>query len=259
MAGPWSGAVLTGSRDFDELIHYTAPWVKPQRLWTAMLGYIRAAQRLSRTTWDLGSDECGDVRQILLRRLARSRRRLGFDTGGRSDVVVFDNGTLSRGGQLDQRIAGCKLDAVGESEPFIPSLTLTAEEKLKTETNRDRIPTSARPCHCGDCQPAMRPSSSLPMTEDPDERLVSSLLPISSSTRAEVSGCCVPHRSEARGVAGRPPRARGPWQKPQQAEYSPMDSGPAHISAALGHQHGRVREPSYPNTRPRGSNRIPMR
>lgn len=100
LAGPWSRAILDGAGLVDEHIDCEAPWVRRQRGLAGWRALARAVRRLRRGAggaadgWDWGIDVRGDVRNILLLALAGARRRVAFDfTGGGAlltDVVPDD-------------------------------------------------------------------------------------------------------------------------------------------------------------------------
>jgi ADP-heptose:LPS heptosyltransferase len=253
LAGPWSGAVLVGSRDVDEVIEYSAPWVKPQRLWPAMLGYLRIARLLARAPRDLGIDVRGDVRQILLLWLARCKRRVGFDFSGGAALltdVVFDDGTLSHLLDHHQRIAA-HLGA-WDGREFVPSLALTAEEE---ERARHLAPFIG--FHLGASLPLRRlpaadAAALVALHDRPDQRLVLfsaadmddyttevlELLPDTTVARIEV------WRGDLRSFIVKASRA---------TRMFTMDSGPAHLSAALGRDTVVFFGPNLPRlTQPRG-------
>jgi ADP-heptose:LPS heptosyltransferase len=253
LAGPWSKAALAGSANLDDVIEYTAPWVKPQRFWSAILGYLSVARLLASTPRDLGIDVRGDVRQILLLWLAGCKRRVGFDfTGGAPLLtdIVFDDGVLRHLLDHHQRIAA-HLGA-WRGEEFTPSLTLTTEEK---ETARSIAPFIG--FHFGASLPLRRlptkeAAALITFNDRPDKHLVMfsasdmeaytaevlALLPSSTVARLEI------WHGDLRGFIVKTSRA---------TRMFTMDSGPAHISAALARDTVVFFGPNLPRyTSPRG-------
>jgi ADP-heptose:LPS heptosyltransferase len=101
LAGPWSRDILAGSGLVDEHIDLAAPWVRRApglagwRDLARALGRLRAGARGA--GWDWGIDVRGDLRNIGLLVAARARRRVGFDfTGGAALLtdVVPDDGRI---------------------------------------------------------------------------------------------------------------------------------------------------------------------
>ena len=112
--------------------------------------------------------------------------------------------------------------------------------------------TSARPCHCGDCQPAMRPSSSLPMTKTGHEHLVLFSAPDMEEYTAEVLGL-LPLPTAAKLEVWRGDLRSFIVMTSRSKRMFTMDSGPAHISAALGRDTVVFFGPNLPEyTSPRG-------
>lgn len=233
LAGPWCAAILTGIPAVDEVITYVAPWVKRQRLLSAIIGYCRIACRLRATRWDIGIDVRGDIRQILLLYLAGCRQRVGFDfTGGGALLteVVPDDGELRHVLDHHQRIAAC-LGAWG-GQDFIPALSLTSDEKrdaariapfigfhLGASLPLRRLPPreAAALVSLHDCPDQHLVFFSSPDMEDYTAEVLS-LLPAPLARRLEV------WRGDLRGFIVKASRARRMFT---------MDSGPAHIAAAL--------------------------
>jgi ADP-heptose:LPS heptosyltransferase len=97
MAGPWARTILADSGLVDEFIALRAPWnVKGQGMAgsKALLGAIRTSRR---RPWDWGIDARGDVRNALLLALARAGRRVAYDFSGGASLltdVVPDDGVL---------------------------------------------------------------------------------------------------------------------------------------------------------------------
>ena len=253
LAGPWSRPVLAGNPDVDEIITYVAPWVKPTRFLPAVAGFFRTSFRLRARRWDVGIDVRGDVRQILMIYLAGCEARVGFDfTGGGSLLtqIVPDDGSVTHILDHHERIAMC-LEAWG-GQPFVPALALSPEE----ERNASRIAPFVG-FHFGASLPlrrlpAQEAATLMSSCDDLTENLVLfsspdmedytaavlSLLPESTTRRLEV------WRGDLRDFIVKVSRAKRMFT---------MDSGPAHISAALGRATVVFFGPNLPkNTGPRG-------
>jgi ADP-heptose:LPS heptosyltransferase len=94
MAGPWAHTILTDTGLVDEFITLRAPWnIKGQGA-AGIKGLMRAIRASRARRWDWGIDVRGDVRNALLLALARARRRVAYDFSGGaallSDVVPDD-------------------------------------------------------------------------------------------------------------------------------------------------------------------------
>ena len=97
IAGPWSGAILGGTGLVDEFIPLRAPWVAKGRRATGLGAVIRAIRKSRARVWDWGIDVRGDVRNILLLALARAKRRVAYDFSGGAALltdVIPDGGML---------------------------------------------------------------------------------------------------------------------------------------------------------------------
>jgi ADP-heptose:LPS heptosyltransferase len=97
MAGPWGRTILTGSGLVDEFITLRAPWVTKGQGAAGMRGLIRAIRASRGRTWDWGIDVRGDVRNALLLALARAKRRVAYAFSGGAALltdVVPDDGVL---------------------------------------------------------------------------------------------------------------------------------------------------------------------
>jgi heptosyltransferase-2 len=234
VAGPWSLPILHATGVVDEVVVYEAPWVKAQPRLSGLVGFFRLARELRRLGADIGIDVRGDVRQILLLYLGGCKRRVGFDfTGGARLLtdVVADDGTVRHILDHHERIAA-RLDA-WRGEPFVPRLRLTAEE---TEAARGiaaydgfhlgaslplrQLPPAAAAELIGR---AYRPDRQAVLFATPDMdkyvEEVLSLLPASQASRMQV------WRGGLRDFVVQVSRA---------ARMFTMDSGPAHVAAALG-------------------------
>lgn len=97
MAGPWARDILTESALVDEIIVFRAPWVSQGQGARGIMALLGAIRALRRRRWELGIDVRGDVRNILLMAIARAKRRVAYGfTGGAALLtdVVPDDGAL---------------------------------------------------------------------------------------------------------------------------------------------------------------------
>jgi ADP-heptose:LPS heptosyltransferase len=97
MAGPWAREILADTGLVDEFITLRAPWVAKGQGAAGIVGLVRAIRTSRLRPWDWGIDVRGDVRNVLLLALARARRRVAYDfTGGTALMtdVVPDDGVL---------------------------------------------------------------------------------------------------------------------------------------------------------------------
>jgi heptosyltransferase-2 len=97
MAGPWGRTILADTGLVDEFITLRAPWVTKGQGAAGMRGLLRAIRESRGRTWDWGIDVRGDVRNALLLALARARRRVAYDFSGGAALltdVVPDDGQL---------------------------------------------------------------------------------------------------------------------------------------------------------------------
>ena len=94
MAGPWGHTILADTGLVNEFITLRAPWnIKGQGA-AGIRGLLRAIRVSRARRWDWGIDVRGDVRNTLLLAFARARRRVAYDFSGGaallSDVVPDD-------------------------------------------------------------------------------------------------------------------------------------------------------------------------
>lgn len=97
MAGPWGRTILQDTGLVDEFITLRAPWVAKGQGAAGMRGLLRAIRASRGRTWDWGIDVRGDVRNALLLALARAKRRVAYDFSGGAALltdVVPDDGVL---------------------------------------------------------------------------------------------------------------------------------------------------------------------
>ena len=132
VAGSWAREILAGSAWVDEIIPFSAPWVRYGQGWRGWLRAIELAIQLKKRDWDLGIEVRGDVRQILLLALAGAERRIGYDfTGGGPLLtdVVPDDGTPAHLADHHRRIAEY-LGIWPANTSYVPVIKLTDEEAI---------------------------------------------------------------------------------------------------------------------------------
>jgi heptosyltransferase-2 len=234
VAGVWAKDILHGTDLVDEIIPFAAPWVKYKQGWGGIVSCYRLVKQLRKQTWDLGIEVRGDIRQILLLWLTGATRRVGFDfTGGGALLtdVVFDDGVMAHLTEHHQRI--CEhLGIWQRDEKYLPFLSLTPEEKRKVETT---------PAFIGFHFGASLPLRRLPFTE------ISALLSRFHSADVELVVFLSPEEDGVRALLGQLPaslQAKIQFWSGNLREFILqisrathcyfMDSGPAHIAAALG-------------------------
>jgi len=253
LAGPWCEVALAGTDTVDEVVPYAAGWVKYQSLGPSIRGFWRTLTRLRRSEWDVGIDVRGDIRHILLLFLAGCRRRVGFDfTGGAALLtdVVPDDGELRHILDHHQRIAAA-LDAF-DGQDFVPSVKLSGPESAVAEAIPPFIgfhfgaslPLRRLPADDAAALITMHDSTNEPLVlfSSPDmEPYVAEILarlPGRVGKEVEV------WRGDLRAFVVKASRARRMFA---------MDSGPAHIAAALSRETIVFFGPNLPQyTAPRG-------
>lgn len=235
VAGPWAAELLLGTNLVDALIPFSAPWVKYGQ---GLGGLIRCAalcRRLRAKRFDLGIEMRGDVRQIMMLWLSGVRRRLGFDfTGGGallSDVVP-DDGKLAHLAEHHQRMAAY-LGIWPEGKTYSPWLKLTEQEARAIRNT---------PSFVGLHFDASLPLRRFPLAEI--QRLMSRLLEHGERLCVFVPPGPTPiWLDELQQGLGKETPAIEFWSgtlremvvKLASARHVyAMDSGPAHIAAALG-------------------------
>ena len=142
VAGPWALDVLKGTKWVDEIVTFTAPWVKRRQGWRAWLRCALLVRELrKRHVWDLGIEVRGDIRQILMLLFSGVKRRVGIDiTGGGAlltDVLAAEP-ALVHVTHYHKRL--CEILGVWPTgADYLPALCLTPEEKLKVASERSFI------------------------------------------------------------------------------------------------------------------------
>jgi len=134
-AGPWARELLNGGGFVDEIIPFSAPWVKYKQGWKGWQATWYLLKRLRTEPWDMGIEIRGDIRQILLMAFSGAKCRVGFDfTGGRAlltDVVPCDE-SLVHLASYHKRIAEY-LSIWPPGREYLPFLQLTDKERVKLQ------------------------------------------------------------------------------------------------------------------------------
>jgi ADP-heptose:LPS heptosyltransferase len=236
VAGPWGRDILADTGLVDEFIELRAPWVTKVKGTARLSGLLRAIRAARARRWDWGIDVRGDVRNILLLALARAGRRVAYGfTGGAALLtdVVPDDGALRH--IIDHHAAlASYLGMPMTAEERIPALGLP---------QRTRSPRHSRPRLIGFHFGASMMLRRMPLEEacallvsfqdHEDTRLI---LVDAPDTRALNSALL--ERMPAQYAAG-----MERWEGNLGAlirflqtldQFYAMDSGPAHLAAALG-------------------------
>lgn len=235
VAGSWAKEVLMGNSNLDELIVFNAPWVKKVKFWIALKITLHLFFLLRKRKWDIGVEVRGDIRQIFLLFLVFPNRRIGFDfTGGNSLLTdkVPDSGLNQH--ILNHHIEICKyLNIDAHPCNFPPNICLTNREKAQVQSIEPYVGV-----HFGASKSLRR----FPIEE--------STLLLSKIAESSVNNIIFVSSDEERYVE----ELLGSISKEQSNKFSiwrgtlremilmlsrakilhAMDSGPAHIAAALG-------------------------
>jgi len=141
MAGPWAREILSDEGLVDEFITLRAPWNIRGQGARGITGVVRAVRASRERQWDWGIDVRGDARNILLLALARAKRRVAFDfTGGAALLtdVVPDDGVIRH--IIEHHAALARhLGMTMTSEEQIPVLGRAADNRRTTRDVRRRI------------------------------------------------------------------------------------------------------------------------
>jgi ADP-heptose:LPS heptosyltransferase len=130
VAGPWAAPIIAGEGLVDEHIAFSAPWAKKQSALQAAVEVIRLIRYLRARRWDWAIEIRGDVRPIFLAALSGAARRIGFAfTGGEALLtdIVADDGQLRHLVEHHQRIAE-HLGVWPADRDYVPGMHLTASE-----------------------------------------------------------------------------------------------------------------------------------
>lgn len=236
VAGPWAQDLLHGLGWVDEIILFSAPWVKYGQGWRGWMMTWRLLRRLRRESWDMGIEVRGDVRQILLLALVGAKCRVGFNfTGGGALLtdIVPDDGQLVHLAVHHRRIAEY-LGIWPTNREYLPFLRLTDEEMKQAKD----VPSYVG-IHLG---------ASLPLRKFSMEEAVDLIKGVTESTGLPIilfSGPGEMNYSKKLINLFDPSLMKRLkiWEGPlrefvvmaSRADcFFCMDSGPAHIAAALG-------------------------
>ena len=233
VAGAWAKEILHGTDLVDEIIPFAAPWVKYNQGWGGIVSCYRLVKQLRQQTWDLGIEVRGDIRQILLLWLTGAKRRVGFDfTGGGALLtdVVFDDGAMAHLTDHHQRI--CEHLGIWQaSEKYLPFLKLIPDEEVQAQNIAPYIGF-----HFGASLPLRRlPQAEivqlLSKFEFVDLKLVVFLTPDQQDFDAVLAQLSETVRSKIELWTGSLRELVTTIARATHCYF--MDSGPAHISAAL--------------------------
>jgi len=234
VAGPWAEQLLRDAGLVDEFIALQAYWVRRAPRMAGLAAVMRALRQCRRATWDWGIDARGDVRNILLLALAGARRRVAYDfTGGSALLtdIVPDDGAFRH--IIEHHVALARyLGMEMLADERIPRLLPPAGASPSATGRRLGF-------HFGASQPLRRmPAASaadlveraaggepcaVVLVDGPDTEA------LNSAVIAQLSAGCANRVQRWSGDL----RALMALLAGLQRFYA-MDSGPAHIAAALG-------------------------
>lgn len=235
VAGPWASEILSGEFLVDEVVHFSAPWVKKTNFTSALFQSFNLIRKLNKIHWDIGIDIRGDIRQILMLYLCRPIRRIGFNFMGGDSLltdIVFDDGTYSHILSHHMRILQI-LDIKVNIGNFFPRIHLTNLEIISSNEIKPYIGL-----HFGASMPLRR----LPLSEASKilnhlvqlDKTVIIFSPPDTKKYASILANSIP-TSHAMKVSIWEGGLRAMVVRLSRAErIFAMDSGVAHISAALG-------------------------
>jgi ADP-heptose:LPS heptosyltransferase len=132
VSGPWAFDILRGESLVDEYIYFSAPWVKKIDFISGILRSIKLLKILRRKHWDIGIEVRGDIRQILMLYLARPVIRVGFTFMGGDDLltnIASDDGSYAHILSHHRRILQA-LNISIDKESFFPEIHLNPDELL---------------------------------------------------------------------------------------------------------------------------------
>lgn len=260
VAGAWAQDILKGTSWIDEIVSFSAPWVKYGQGWRGWWRCLALVKQLRRRSWDLGIEIRGDVRQILMLALSGARRRVGYDltSGGAllTDVVPTPASAASGlnhvAAHYHRRI--CEYLGLWQGQDYMPELTLTEAERTEAREYPEFVGI-----HFGASLPLRRPPQAL-MVGFIEEliKLYSGPLVIYRLREAPaVSDLLAGHLTTKFGIHATV------WEGSLRQfivhlsrckKLYCLDSGPGHIAAALGVEVTVIYGPSLPHvTRPLGT------
>lgn len=235
VCGPWAKEVLLNESLVDNFILYVAPWVKYAGLIDSIKSLLGLIKSLRGVRWDVAIDVRGDIRHIILLYLSGADRRIGFNfMGGDAFLtdVVWDDGQYRHLLEHHQQILN-KLSINVGSKDFIPRISLNESERLLSNSMHKYVGV-----HFG---------ASLPLRRLPINEQIKLLNKLSSDKKQIVIFVPPDDRESVESLLYlMPPNQKkfiSLWSgslremivKISAAErvYA-MDSGAAHIAAALG-------------------------
>ena len=235
MAGPWSHTILAGTGLVDEFITLRAPWnIKGQGA-AGIWGLLRAIRISRARRWDWGVDVRGDVRNALLLALAGARRRIAYDFSGGAALlsdVVSDDGVFRH---------------------IIDHHAVLAEHLHMPMTAEERIPALGVPKRTGSGAQRSRSigfhfGASMVLRRMPLDEACALVLSFQDQEDTRLILVDAPDVSELNSalLERLPPKFAAGIERWQGAlselmtflktldRFYAMDSGPAHLAAALG-------------------------
>ena len=159
VAGPWAQEILKDTAWVDEIVPFSAPWVKYRQGWRGWWRCFLLVKKLRKQSWSLGIEIRGDVRQILLLAMTGAKRRVGYDlTGGKellTDIVPLPPVGMKHFA-ADYHRGICQYLGVWREGEYIPELTLTEAEKNISRQKEEFVGI-----HFGASLPLRRPPATL--------------------------------------------------------------------------------------------------
>ncbi len=138
VAGPWARTVLEGTGLVDEFIELRAPWIVKGQGTAGFAALLRAIRASRSRSWDWGIDVRGDVRNALLLALARTKRRVAYAFSGGAALltdVVPDDGVLRHIIDHHADLAAC-LGMQMNSQERVPALSSRNDGSVAREGRR---------------------------------------------------------------------------------------------------------------------------
>lgn len=235
VAGPWAEDILYGSTLVDDIVFFSAPWVrKNQGLLNGLNSTFHLIQKLKKKDWDLGIEMRGDIRQIILLWLVCNGSRIGFDfTGGKGFLtdIVPDDG-INKHLSLHHKSMAQYLNAWPTEAEYLPKINLKQEEIDQSKQIEPYIGF-----HFGASLPLRRMPSSeieqlLLLFRGSSERLLIFLDKEGDFLRNSLSRLIKDNNLDITFFKG---SLRSFIITVSRSKHMfVMDSGPAHVSAALG-------------------------
>jgi ADP-heptose:LPS heptosyltransferase len=131
VAGPWARDILKTANTVDEIIEFLAPWVKSRGLFKNLGSCYKLICKLRKQRWDIGIDVRGDIRHILLMCMSGVSYRVGFDMmGGRSLLNCCVDYKKKCVHLSDYHKSICEALGIWDNDlEYTPKLLLRASEK----------------------------------------------------------------------------------------------------------------------------------